>query len=258
MKPCYNAPMSPIFALPTLLTLGNLLCGFFAIVAISDRGSTENLAVAALLILLAMLLDGFDGVTARRLGVVSQFGMQLDNLADMVSFGVAPAMLLIALCGESTPALWAVAAWMVCATALRLARFTATADASDGPRAFTGLPCPAAAATLASVAIAIRSVQSDLPAEIYAAVLRSTPLLLPGAAIAMGALMVSTVRYPHPADWLANRPIGFQQATLLALAAASLLACGGYAPLLICVLFVLSPLARMVFMLPHHQGRGVR
>ena len=70
--------------------------------------------------------------------------------------------------------------------------------------------------------------------------------------------MVSHARYPHPADWLSGRLLRFPQAAALALTAALLLALGGYAPLVICALFILSPLRRTVWALSHHRGRRVR
>lgn len=219
---------SPIHALPTLLTVGNLMCGFTAI-ALTRDARTEQLGAAIVLIYCAMLLDGLDGVAARRLSVQSRFGQLLDCLADMVSFGVAPAMIYLVAPTASGPVAWAASGWLCCATALRLARFAAIDDGASPDAAFIGLPCPASAGVIAGATAA--GVQ---------------PAVLTGVVFALGVLMVSRVPYPRPVGLLAAWPSGSGTSALLVAFAAALVYLGGYAPLAICVLFVLSPL-RFVF-----------
>lgn len=135
-----------IYLLPSLFTAGNLFCGFFSMIS-TYNGEYHR---AALLVLVAYLLDGLDGAVARLTSTASQFGIEFDSLADVVSFGVAPAMLAYAFALTSWGTWGALAAGLfaVCG-ALRLARFNVQAVASD-KRYFTGLPIPAAAGTIAA------------------------------------------------------------------------------------------------------------
>lgn len=135
-----------IYLLPSLFTAGNLFCGLFAIIS-TYNGEYHR---AALLIVVAYLLDGLDGAVARLTNTCSQFGIEFDSLADVVSFGVAPALLSYAF--ALTPwGMWgglAAGLFAVCG-ALRLARFNVQAAGSDKGY-FTGLPIPAAAGTIAA------------------------------------------------------------------------------------------------------------
>src|SRR5262249_24268980 len=158
--------------LPTMLTLGNAVCGFGAItfaakVGLAEpmgwgRSVTERLWIAAALVFLAMVFDMLDGRAARWPKQTSQFGAELDSLCDAISFGVAPAVILIKFCAEAYPSmnmlaarlLWAIAVlFMICAI-LRLARFNVETDEEDTHEYFSGLPSPAAAGTVASFMIA--------------------------------------------------------------------------------------------------------
>src|SRR5918995_2543754 len=138
-----------VYLIPSLFTAGNLMCGFFSIIA-TFNGEFIN---AALFIILANVLDGIDGYAARLTRSTSQFGVEFDSLADVVSFGVAPAILVY---------FWALVPWqiwgwlasctfVVCG-ALRLSRFNVQ---STGPAKgyFVGLPIPAAAEMIAAIVI---------------------------------------------------------------------------------------------------------
>src|SRR5438093_11789909 len=171
----------PVAVLPTLFTLGNLWCGFFAIVVAARvaRPSSdvpyigddlENCAIAAGLIVLAMLFDALDGYVARLAKSPSDFGAQLDSLADLVTFGVAPAYLLVKMCPYVTlwnkQAVWIIGCAFLTCVALRLARFNVEASDDDNHREFTGLPSPAGAAAVASYAFlfwGLRGVHANLP-----------------------------------------------------------------------------------------------
>ena len=134
-----------IYLLPNLFTTGALFAGFFAIV----QAMNNKFEVAAVAIFIAMILDGLDGRVARMTHTQSEFGAEYDSLSDMVSFGVAPALVVYewALKGLGKWG-WFAAFIYCCATALRLARFNTNIDVVD-KRYFQGLPSPAAAALVA-------------------------------------------------------------------------------------------------------------
>jgi CDP-diacylglycerol---serine O-phosphatidyltransferase len=138
-----------VYLIPSLFTAGNLMCGFFSVIA-TFNGEFIN---AALFIILANVLDGIDGYAARLTRTTSQFGVEFDSLADVVSFGVAPAVLVY---------IWALVPWqnwgwlaactyVVCG-ALRLSRFNVQAQ-GVAKNHFVGLPIPAAAQMITSTVI---------------------------------------------------------------------------------------------------------
>lgn len=134
-----------IYVLPNLFTTAALFCGFFAIVQ-AMQGAFERAAVA---IFIAMVLDGLDGRVARLTRTQSAFGAEYDSLSDMVSFGVAPALVMYEWALNDMGRLGWIAAFIYCAgAALRLARFNTTLEVID-KRYFQGLPSPAAAALVA-------------------------------------------------------------------------------------------------------------
>lgn len=214
-----------IAVLPTLFTLGNLVCGFFAIVVasrIAKSGTiefvpaprlenagqlwgsvdpTHNLLLCGALIIIAMLFDMFDGQVARLTRTTSDFGGQLDSLCDVVSFGVAPAFLLVKMCPQFTElhreAVWSIAALFACCAALRLARFNVETDESDDHGWFAGLPTPAAAAVIASFAILSYTIRNETNFEIYRDFDWWMQRLLPVFTVGVALLMVSRVPYPH-------------------------------------------------------------
>jgi CDP-diacylglycerol---serine O-phosphatidyltransferase len=141
------------YILPNLMTTGCLFSGFYAIIAAIDG----NFSRAAIAVFVAMVFDGLDGRIARWTGTESAFGKEFDSLADMVAFGVAPAIVTyqwgvvrIAEYGDAWRRFaWVVAFLYAAAAALRLARFNARAATAD-KRYFEGLPSPSAAATVAA------------------------------------------------------------------------------------------------------------
>jgi CDP-diacylglycerol---serine O-phosphatidyltransferase len=139
-------PRRGIFLLPSLLTTGNLFCGFLALVLASQERYTD----AAISIFVGMLMDMLDGKVARMTKTTSQFGVELDSLADVVSFGVAPAFVLYSMAlAPLGRAAWLGAFLFVICGALRLARFNVMADDPNRPawagNFFTGVPAPAGA-----------------------------------------------------------------------------------------------------------------
>lgn len=171
-----------IYLLPNLFTIAGLFAGFYAIVTAME-GYFSNAAIA---IFVAMIMDFFDGRVARLTNTQSAFGAELDSLSDMVSFGVAPALVVYSWSLESLGKLGWLAAFIFAASgALRLARFNTQVQMSD-KRYFQGLPIPAAAGILASMVWL--SVDSEIPGDVVdriAAVL----------AVLTAILMVSNIRY---------------------------------------------------------------
>ncbi|MCL6417325.1 CDP-diacylglycerol--serine O-phosphatidyltransferase [Aestuariirhabdus sp. Z084] len=136
-----------VYLLPNLFTTAALFCGFYAVIA-ATKGAFEPAAIA---IFVAMVLDGLDGRVARLTNTQSAFGAEYDSLSDMVSFGVAPAVVAYSWALEGLGKLgWVVAFIYAAGAALRLARFNTQIETAD-KRFFTGLPSPAAAAVVAGM-----------------------------------------------------------------------------------------------------------
>jgi len=168
--------------LPSILTTGNLFFGFWAIV----RTIHQDYAGAAVWIILAVLLDVFDGRIARMTGTASEFGGELDSLADAISFGVAPAVLVYCWGMLTLPrAGWLVAFFFVVGGVMRLARYNVQRHAVDG-RYFVGLPIPAAAGQLSTIILFAPEPVTQ----------RSAAMLIGGMVLLLAVLMVSALRYP--------------------------------------------------------------
>jgi len=175
-------PRRGIFLLPSLLTTGNLFCGFLALVLASQSRFTE----AAISLFVAMVMDMLDGKVARLTKTTTQFGVEFDSLADVVSFCVAPAFMLYALVlGRLGRAAWLGAFLFVICGALRLARFNVYSGVTDR-RFFVGLPTPAAAGVVAATVLLV---------EQRAALVWWQEYLIAAGTYVVGGLMVSTFRY---------------------------------------------------------------
>lgn len=171
-----------IYLLPNLFTTGALFSGFFAIVS-AMNGAFDNAAIA---IFISMVLDGLDGRVARMTNTQSDFGAEYDSLADMVSFGVAPALVSFSwMLGDIGKIGWIAAFIYVAGAALRLARFNTQVGSVD-KRWFIGLPSPAAAAIIAGIVWTFSDLALIEPGYKYA---------LAFIIAAVGVLMVSNVRY---------------------------------------------------------------
>ncbi|HID78391.1 MAG TPA: CDP-diacylglycerol--serine O-phosphatidyltransferase [Planctomycetaceae bacterium] len=250
------SPKEKLFpALPTLLTLGNAVCGFGSITMAAKVGPVateyDTLVVPAFLIFLAMVFDALDGHVARWTRRTSEFGSQLDSLCDLVSFGVAPAFLLLKFPQAYHPRLlWMVAVLFVVCAALRLARFNVQLDEEDTHESFMGLPSPAAAGALASFAIAMPRVSeltdpsmSPLARAVGTWVLPAAAKIIPLCALVLACLMVSRIRYPHVTNQILRRRHRYQQLILLIFAVvASLAAPELIIPLVLGWFVVASPL----------------
>lgn len=170
-----------VFLLPNLLTTGALFSGFYAIIA-GMNGDFVNAAVA---IIVAGVFDGLDGRVARLTNTSSAFGVQYDSLSDMVSFGVAPALVMFSWGLQPIGKYgWAVAFAFAACTALRLARFNTQVESAD-KRYFTGLASPAAAGLVATTVWVGQAADVGVQLSILVALLTLTTSLL----------MVSNIRY---------------------------------------------------------------
>jgi CDP-diacylglycerol--serine O-phosphatidyltransferase len=171
-----------VYMLPSLLTMGNMFCGY-ACVVYAMRGEYET---AAPFIGIAIVLDMLDGRIARMTGTTSAFGVEFDSLADIISFGVAPAILSFAWGLSPLGRLgWAAGFLFVAAAAMRLARFNVQSAAGGDKRYFVGMPSPAAAAIPAATVYAYPWGLYD-----YRAALPALAMVLVPA-----VLMVSTIRF---------------------------------------------------------------
>ncbi|MFH1227349.1 MAG: CDP-diacylglycerol--serine O-phosphatidyltransferase [Planctomycetota bacterium] len=186
--------------LPTLLTLGNLLCGFFSIVYVSQ----DQYKIAAILIFGAMGFDALDGRVARLTKTASNFGIQMDSLADLVSFGLAPAFMVYSLIATSHieankleifyKFIVVIAAFYLVCVALRLARFNIEAGLTkESHEYFIGLPSPGAGGFLASTVLLYDHLVFNLKVISAETIL----LVLPFVVLLLGVLMVSRFRYTH-------------------------------------------------------------
>ncbi len=170
-----------IYVLPSLFTVANIFCGFYSVV-LSMRGDFE---LSAVMIFLAGVLDALDGRVARLTRTTSEFGMEFDSLADLVSFGLAPAFLAY-LWGLSPLKRigWLVAFLYVISAAMRLARFNIQKSA-DHKRYFVGIPVPAGAIISASCAYLFTlKIEDKLPAACFASLV-----------VFITILMISRVKY---------------------------------------------------------------
>ena len=201
-----------IAILPSLVTILNGVCGFIAIVFASKGanlgfGQFSYFAMSGYMILLAMIADMFDGRLARMNQSTSSFGGQLDSLCDVISFGVAPAFLMLQVleyklagfAGLNPVAetfllrfIWLAAGGYLSCAAIRLARFNVENEEDESAHmSFIGLPTPAAAGVIVSLIILHQDTLQTLPRLdmiIYA---------LPFSALSVAVLMVSRIRYPH-------------------------------------------------------------
>ncbi len=216
--------LTAIAVLPSLITLINAFCGFAAIVLAGSNTEMflvyniehSNFYIAAYLIFVAMIADTLDGRIARLSHTTSSFGGQLDSLCDIISFGLAPAYLVLRVLQENLPQLvsppqafagfierfiWiAVAVYFACA-AIRLARFNVENEEDETSHmSFVGLPTPAAAGVIASIVLLYEGMvvplRDHLPL-LFTAAQWITIAVLPFVTIGAGLLMVSRVVYPH-------------------------------------------------------------
>jgi CDP-diacylglycerol--serine O-phosphatidyltransferase len=187
------------FILPNLFTLSSVFCGFFSVTLSAGGASAEALYQAALAICFGFFFDTFDGRVARLTKTQSQLGMELDSLSDVVTFGVAPAMLVFKW-GLSKFGIWGVliSFLFVAAGALRLARFNVLTQHESKPGKFiVGLPIPASAAVIVSLVVVNHKVGGSF---IYASQASLAVLVC-----VLSYLMVSRIRFRSFKDLTINR-----------------------------------------------------
>ncbi len=178
-----------MFVLPNLFTVSSIFCGVYSITLSAGEPTGDNFYRAAVAIFFGSFFDAFDGRVARLTRTQSDFGVELDSLADVISFGVAPAILVYkwALAGMGTTGIVISSIYAACG-AIRLARFNVIAHSETGSsRYFVGLPIPLAAGMLVALVIALNSLGS--PADAIG------PWPIAGLVLALSFLMVSTIRY---------------------------------------------------------------
>jgi len=205
-----------VYLLPNLMTTGNLACGFAAIITIFDGmrspdGGARDFHLAIFLILGACLFDALDGRIARIKGQVSMFGREFDSLADIVSFGVAPALLVmdIVMHDFDDRISWMIAFGYLFCGGMRLARFNCLAQQiSDGAikpesRDFVGFPIPAAAGMIASLTLFMLWLNEGDKQ------LGNWRYLLLGLMLLLSFMMLSEFSYPSfkAIDWRARRSL---------------------------------------------------
>ncbi|HEV3021090.1 MAG TPA: CDP-diacylglycerol--serine O-phosphatidyltransferase [Pirellulales bacterium] len=272
-----------VAVLPTMFTLGNLVCGFFAIVVAArverpekpdiphaeklntlnpvqavgrlDRDNdVHNCMLSGWLIFLAMIFDALDGHVARLSKATSDFGAQLDSLCDLVTFGVAPAFLMVKMCPSFAFAhndtVWVIAAAFAACAAMRLARFNVETDDNDDHLNFTGLPSPAAAAAMASFAILFYTLRQDGSSLRYfdiETVDHWVQNILPFFAVLTALLMVSRIPYPHVVNQLFSGQRSFAHLVTLVIGLTLVMMFRGYSVPLISGFFVFQGPVRYVW-----------
>ena len=209
LKRVRRPKLKHITILPSLVTILNGVCGFAAIVFASKGimtgpGGSSYFAMSGYMIILAMIADLLDGRLARMNLTTSSFGGQLDSLCDIISFGVAPAFLMLRVLEYKLSGIerlnpttvmflerfiWAAAAGYLTCAAIRLARFNVENEEDESAHmSFVGLPTPAAAGVIVSLVILHQETLPGLNVIIY---------IMPFCALGAAALMVSRIQYPH-------------------------------------------------------------
>lgn len=184
-----------VYLLPNLLTTAALFCGFYAILAAMN----SRFEVAAVAIFVAMILDGLDGRVARMMHAQSDFGAEYDSLSDLVSFGLAPALIVYLwalVYMKDVSIAWGKLGWMasfiyVACAAIRLARFNTQLDVEE-KRYFTGLPSPSAA----GVMVGMVWVFHDM--DVHGKLIQIPALIV---AVGVGLLMVSNIKFRSFKDY---------------------------------------------------------
>ncbi len=182
---------------PSLFTLGNMACGFYALLSIQR----QEFVPAATAILLGMAFDALDGRVARFVRGESTFGVEFDSLSDFLTFGIAPAHMMYAFILKDY-GVWGYPMAFVYALcgALRLARFNAGVHDHAGSKShFTGLPIPGGAGFLASFVLLYQIIEQGRPARTWAFLMNQIPALYglaPAMTLIIAFLMISTIPYP--------------------------------------------------------------
>jgi CDP-diacylglycerol--serine O-phosphatidyltransferase len=206
-----------IYILPSLFTASNLAFGFVSIIYSIHAEYTS----AAWCIMLAILMDIMDGRVARWTKTTSRFGVEFDSLADLVSFGIAPSLLMYELVLHTMhkPGI-AISLFFVIAGAMRLARFNTKTQEGEASTEFSGLPIPAAAALLASFVLSYELFEAggELTVKTIPLIMKRMPFFfkaIPLIMIILSFLMISTVPYAAFKKYKFDRPKSLQMISLV-------------------------------------------
>jgi len=205
-----------IYVFPSVLTLANLAAGLMSILFAAEGRMTS----AAWCIIAGIIMDMLDGRVARWAGATSQFGVELDSLCDLVTFGVAPAVLMyqVAMYPLGRPG-YMIVIFFAMTAALRLARFNLRAQTGETSTHFSGLPVPAAAGILASFVLSYELfADGEISAKTIPMVMHRMPVFfrfVPLVMILLSFLMVSNVQYGTFKQWKLARPKSVQNLAFL-------------------------------------------
>jgi len=238
---------------PNALTIGNSLCGFIAILntlrAYDDSANSDYIlsvfVLSAMMIFAAMIFDALDGLAARAFHAASMTGIQMDSLADMVTFGVAPATLVAILAHRLYGKLisWQVlivyalcSVYLGCA-ALRLAIYNVKAITEHkNSKSFSGLPSPGGAAAICVIIFFVYALSPNESSRI----MKLLAFILPGYAALLGLLMVSNIPYLHVGKWLVTMGRSLKKLLLFIVLMALVTIFRSYALAAIVTLYILS------------------
>lgn len=230
MKETKKQPSKGLYLLPNLFTTSALFAGFYAITGAIN----EHFEISVIAIFIAMVLDGLDGRVARMTNTQSEFGAQYDSLADLVSFGVAPAALAYSWGLSSFGKFgWIVAFVYATCGALRLARFNVQHSTAD-KRYFQGLASPAAAALVAGYIWLMEDYQLSGTVEIIG---------LSSVTLCAGLLMVSNIRYHSFKELNFTGKVPFVVAVIVMLVLALIYAAPPLVLFIVCLAYALSGIA---------------
>ena len=259
--------------IPTMLTIGNSLCGFSAILYCLQVYEKTNIktydaifATCAWIIVCAMVFDALDGWSARKLKATSLHGLQMDSLADMVTFGATPAV-VVAISAHFSALheknnlvfdgllrydrlVWACCAIYLACAASRLAFYNVVAmEENDSDGNFSGLPSPGAAAGVCTIIIMNTSSVFAMPEWLMT-------VALPIYTAFLGILMVSSIPYPHMAKWLAGPSKRLRKMIVLAIVGIMFFVAAKITLAAIVTLYILS--GPLVYLLKKITGKKVQ
>lgn len=234
-----------IYILPNLFTLGNMLCGFYSIIS-TIEGRFQHAATA---IFVAALADGLDGKIARLTKTCSRFGVEFDSLADLLSFGIAPALLIYIWALRPYQRIgWLAAFLFVICGALRLAQFNVQVYTSENTY-FTGLPIPAAATTIASFVLLHQFLFQEEG---------NKPVIIAALAYILAFLMVSNIKYRSFKNWKLRERKPFNFLVFISLLLLVVLAQPQIMVFILICSYVLSGIGEKLFIHKHTPSMAIK
>ncbi len=229
-----------IYLLPSMLTVGNIACGYYAIISILN----DNYQNAAIALGIAIVLDGLDGRVARMANATSDFGLQLDSLADVISFGIVPAVLVYTwgLSELGKFAQFSAFLFLICG-AMRLARFNTQ---TTGLKQFAGLPIPAGAGCIAAT---VHFVGQPPDTPVFTT-------FLVGMTYTVSLLMISTLRYPSLKQLELGRQKSHRIILILALLVAGVIWYSKHVLLIVAYGYMLSGVVLRAYHFLKYRSKG--